>query len=315
MTLTISASRLKEENMSKPSLPILHVSGDDAQLPLPVIVARKWNFTLSLVETDDGIFYAVRDWIRGLTGVEDTRKLWNDMQRKGSLPRLSFSIRQFPYTAANGKTYQLDYATDKVLYLIAQYLRATQSRPALRAIKRFLAEAGVFADEVRRDPQNILISGAMTPDQAIEAAIEMYRAQGKDDKWIRARLEGKIKRNLFTAALNAAVADMLTPRHYAIATDDIYQGLWGRTAAYLKGELKLPKSASLRDHQPTLALHYQGIAEEVAAQKLGDRSEISWNEARSLVKTVAAFIGDQAQATSRLLKMDIATGKPLLTGG
>lgn len=106
--------------------------------------------------------------------------------------------------------------------------------------------------------------------------------------------------------------EILTRRHYAIATDDIYLGLWKRTSAHLKKELNVPKNASLRDHQPRLALHYQGIAEEVAAQKLGDRAELTWNEARYIIKTVAAFIGEQAQATSQLLQMDIATGKPLL---
>jgi hypothetical protein len=78
--------------------------------------------------------------------------------------------------------------------------------------------------------------------------------------------------------------------------------------------LELPKKASLRDHQPLLALHYQGIAEEVSAQKLGQREELEWNEAREIVATVAAFIGRQAQETSQLLKMDLATGKPLLEG-
>jgi hypothetical protein len=188
----------------------------------------------------------------------------------------------------------------------------TKVRPVLDEIKRFLAAAGAFVDEVRRTPDAFLLSGAITPDQAIDAAIQAYRAQGKDDNWIRARLEGKIKRSQFTAALAAAVLDMLTPRHYAIATDDVYKGLWGRTAAYLKRELDLPKSASLRDHQPMLALHYQGIAEEVSAHKLGQRQELAWDEAREIVQKVAQFIGRQAQETSEMMDMDLATGKQLL---
>jgi hypothetical protein len=152
----------------------------------------------------------------------------------------------------------------------------------------------------------------MTPDQVFEAAIEAYRAQGKTDAWIRARVDGKIKRHQFTNALAAAVSDVLNRSHYAIATDDIYKGLWGRTASYLKDELELPKKASLRDHQPMLALHYQGIAEEVSAKKLGERQELEWNEARQIVQDVAAFIGRQAKETSQLLQMDLATGKPLL---
>jgi hypothetical protein len=288
---------------------------DDRELPLPLIVAQKWNFPLAYVEYKDTLVYAIQDWIRGLTGTENPNRVWSDTKRSIKQIQLFDSIVPLPYKASDNKTYQVEHIDDKGLYLIAQGLRVTKSRPALAAIKRFLAEAGVFADNVRIDPQTVLTSGAITPDQAIDAAIAMYRAQGKDDRWIQVRIQGKIKRNMFTAALSAAVAEVLTPRHYATATDDIYLGLWGRTAAYLKGELHLPKSANLRDHQPMLALHYQGIAEEVAAQKLGDRSELSWDEARAIVKTVAAFIGEQAQETSELLQTDLATGKPLLASG
>lgn len=166
----------------------------------------------------------------------------------------------------------------------------------------------MIIDVIRRE--EITIIG--DPDAALDAVIQRYRELGRDDRWIQARLEGKIKCSQFTAALNAAVAEMLTRRHYALATDDIYVGLWKRTAAQLKHELGLPENASLRDHPPRLALHYQGSAEEVSAQKLGDRAELTWDEARCIIKTVAAFIGQQAQATGELLNMDIATGKRLL---
>jgi hypothetical protein len=297
---------------------LLTVSGeampDDNHTPLPLLVAKRWNFPLASHETDDGVYYAVQDWIRGLTGVEDVRKLWSKFQKSDVWNEMSTWGRPLPYKAKDGKTYKRDHTTDKGLYLIAQYLRVTEERPVLDEIRKFLAAAGAFVDEVRRNPDTVVLSGAMTPDQAIDAAIQAYRAQGKSDMWIRSRLEGKIKRQQFTTALAAAVSDVLNRSHYAIATDDIYKGLWGRTASYLKDELDLPKKASLRDHQPMLALHYQGIAEEVCAQKLGQREELEWNEARGIVQAVAQFIGRQAQETSQLLQMDLATGKPLLMG-
>jgi hypothetical protein len=52
----------------------------------------------------------------------------------------------------------------------------------------------------------------------------------------------------------------------------------------------------------------------VAAQKLGERQEVSWSEARAIVQHIAAFIGRQAKETSSLLGMDLATGRPLLGG-
>ncbi len=292
--------------MSNLTLPHFDTSSE-SELPLPLIVAQKWNFTLTYIDLEGIRWYALQDWVRGITGEEDVRKIISKMKNQTST-----SSRHLPYLADDGKTYEREYTDDKGLYLTAQYLRSTKKRAILDEIKKYLAASGAFVDLIRREPETVVTSGAIDPDQAIDAAIKAYRAQGKDDRWIQARIEGKIKRNRFTAALSAAVADVLTPRHYAMATDDIYKGLWGRTAAYLKGELGLPKNANLRDHQPMLALHYQGIAEEVSAQKLGTRQELSWEEARDIVKMVAGFIGRQAAETSQLLQMDIAIGKPLL---
>jgi hypothetical protein len=287
---------------------------EDNDTPLPLLVAKRWNFPLAYHETADGVYYAIQDWVRGLTQLQDIRHVWSQLQKQQKQSQTLVSNQRLNYTASDGKVYKRDFTDDKGLYLIAQYMRVTKARPVLEEIRKFLAAAGAFVDEIRRDPDAVVLSGAMTPDQAIDAAIQMYRAQGKSDMWIRSRMEGKIKRQQFTTALSAAVSDVLNRSHYAIATDDIYKGLWGRTASYLKEELELPKKASLRDHQPMLALHYQGIAEEVCAQKLGQETELEWHQARVIVQEVAQFIGRQAQETSQLLKMDLATGRLLLNG-
>lgn len=184
----------------------------------------------------------------------------------------------------------------------------------LDEIRRFLASAGAFVDAVRRDPEK-LIDGVSNPDKLLEAFIEYHRKRGKDDRWIQMRMDSKIKRNQFTGALVAFVQDALTPRHFATATDDVYKGLWGRTAATLKSELTLSSGANLRDHQPILALYYQGIVEEVCAQKLGQREELLWEEARAIIQTVAQIIGRQAKETGELLQKDLATDKPPVAQG
>ncbi len=283
--------------------------------PLPEIVIEKLDGEIAHIDTPEGKrLYSVRDWVYHVSASKNKNLSapWSDLKKaiaKHPEFKVSEFLRVLDIETPGGKQ-EMDFTDDKGLYAITQ--RMSDRSGMVRSVKQYLTEAGVFTDQVRRDPGTIFTSGAMTADQALDAVIEMYRAQGKDDGWIQARLEGKIKRHQFTSALQASVAEVLTRRHYATATDDIYLGLWKRTAAHLKQELNVPKNASLRDHQPRLALHYQGIAEEVAAQKLGNREELTWNDARYIIKTVAAFIGEQAQATSRLLNMDIATGKPLL---
>jgi hypothetical protein len=292
-----------------PLLPDEPLSADDT--PLPLIVAKRWNFPLAHLQTENGMYYAVQDWMRGLTGEDDTRKIWSYFKKQPAWSHMSSLTRRMPYLTSNGKKQQRDYTNDKGLYLVAQYLRITGDRPMLDEIRRFLAAAGAFVDEVRREPDKLAESVA-NPDKLLDAFIEYHRKRGKDDRWIQMRFESKIKRNQFTAALSEFVRDALTPRHYATATDDVYQGLWHRKAAALKSELGLPNNASLRDHQPILALYYQGIVEEVCAQKLGQREELWWDEAREIIQTIAKIIGRQAQETSELLGQDIATGRPLL---
>ncbi len=297
--------------MSKINLPGPTGNEKDKR-PLPLIVAEWWGFPLQYYIIEHVPYYAIQDWIAGLVSTDPLQasRIWTDLQRREKVQSAD-SIRTLPYLASDGKKYERDFATDKGLYLIAQRLRSTGNRPLLKAIKQYLADAGAFVDLVRREPEVLIDTGAIDPDQAIDAVIETYQRQGKDDKWISARLTGKVKRHQFTAALTAAIADIQS-WHYGAATNEIYVGLWDRTAAILKQELNLPVRASLRDHQPTLALAYQAIAEEVSARRLGERNEMEWDEARDIVREVADLIGLQADKTSKYLGIDLATGKPLL---
>jgi hypothetical protein len=298
-----------------------HDSGSD-DTPLPLLVAKKWDFPLAYHIVNGKYMYAIQDWMRGLLGEEDIRKIWNKFKAQKTWDQMSTTSRRLPYRASDGKTYPREFAPGENLYLIAQYLRVTRARPVLHEIRQFLAKAGVFVDEMRRDENLIVISSGMSADQMLDATAraaevtrKAYRKQGKSERWIDMRLQGKMRRDQFVTALGMAIAETLKRHHYATATDDIYKGLWKRTAAHLKKELALPKGASLRDHQPMLALYYQGIAEEISAEKLGQQEELLWIEAREIIKDVAAFIGNQAQATSQYIQKDLATGRPLLISG
>lgn len=190
----------------------------------------------------------------------------------------------------------------------------TAARPQLAEIQQFLAQAGVFVDEARRDPTQLLESLVYdNPDAALNAVIEGYKRRGKSMEWIKTRIAGKVNRIKFTAALKAAVAE-ITQDHYRVATDDIYLGLWQRTAAMLKREMAIPSNKSLRDGQPMLGLSYQSITEEMIAIRLEDRQVLTWREARAIVQMVTQMIGRQAKEASEFVGYDIATGKPLLKG-
>ncbi|GIK66460.1 MAG: hypothetical protein BroJett018_42540 [Chloroflexota bacterium] len=210
-------------------------------------------------------------------------------------------MSQLPIQTSSGK-YKIDFTDEHGLYALTQ--RMADRSSTVRQVKDYLARAGVIVDEIRRDPE-----------KGTEAAIEAYRRQGKNEQWIETRIQGQVARDHFIQALKAAVDIELREFHYGAATNEIYLGLWRRTAAILKEQMELPRHAKLRDHQPQLALMYQMIAEETASIELGDALYVSWDEAKRIVRSVAEFIGRQARATGKRLGIDIATGKPLLKSG
>jgi hypothetical protein len=52
--------------------------------PLPLIVAKRWNFPLAFVETTSGNLYLLQDWFRGLTGENDIRYILFAKSRRSS---------------------------------------------------------------------------------------------------------------------------------------------------------------------------------------------------------------------------------------
>jgi len=171
--------------------------------PLPLIVADKWKFKLSFHVVEGDHFYAVEDWIVGITG-SDVRKVqlsWAKLQKK-----LLILDLQLPHTAPNGRVYQKDHTDDHGLYLIAQNLRVTKTRPALRAIKDYLAKSGVFADNLRTNKDGARDRlrqelNAENPDKAMEDAVSGYQKQKRDDRWIDMRLKGIGHRLIFGSTL------------------------------------------------------------------------------------------------------------------
>jgi hypothetical protein len=272
---------------------------DTDERPLPLIVAERWEFPLRTGENDT--LFCLRDWIVGLTGSADPANLIRQMRNKGVISNNARKI--------NG----LEYLTDKQLYSVTQDIRTTKARPAVAAIKEFLGKSGAFVDQIRRDPvARAEVSASGDPDALINVAIDRYRKAGHDDRWIQARIEGIITRKQFITALGAAVR--FASKHlYRNGTEKIYQGLWDRTTAQLRGDLDLIAGDNVRDEFGEYALIYTRLAEKVASDKLRDVETVKEKVAMQIVFEAARLIHAQAQATSEALGIDLVTERPLLS--
>jgi hypothetical protein len=237
------------------------------------------------------------------TSENEARKYWNDTKKR--LKRDGFdvseNIRQLKLTAPDGKLRSTDCANAETCLRIVQSIPS----PKAESIRQWLAQVGKERIEETADPE-------IGVGRAQQRAIQSYQRQGKDDQWIATRLKGIDDRKAFTDALSRHVVDMVA-RDYATATNTVYTGLWGRDAATLKAQIGLSDKANLRDFQPQIASHYQGIVESSVALMLGEAQTATIQQAIEIINKIAKVVGIQASELGLLLGIDIATGQPLLS--
>lgn len=304
MTTTIDSNPLPQSGQ----LSLFNVDDYNDHRPAPERVAAAHGFALAFHEDADGDidhrWYAVQDWIRGVSHSDDPSKFWDAMKRRLKKAGVETSTwcRSLKYLATDGKTYKRDHAQAETLYAITQRMDA--NTPLRDAILRYLAKAGVRMDQYRRDPEKM-----------VNDAIASFKKQGKDELWIADRLGGIVERNEFTASLKRNIIDLIPSFHYGQATNLVSRGLWHRDTKQLRQEIGIKPSQNLRDFQTRQALHYIGIAEATISDMLNERQSMNWQQAMEIIELVSAAIGVQSDALGKLMGIDLATGKPLLTGG
>lgn len=254
--------------------------------PLPLIVASKWQFPLQHYEPNQDqpeYLYSVQDWIMGMGANKATaRKTW-------SMLRSNFESNtlKLPYKTAGGE-FQMDFATDKVLYAIAIEMRPMSKRPVLDEIRNYLVECGVKFDEIRRDETK---------------AAEFVDALNHHHK---TRLEGIVTRNELMDLINALYGKSFP---YAQFTDVENVGLFRRTAKQIRAKTGLKNA---REGMTTQAIAFCAIAESSCEQLLKGRGSVSIPEAFDIMRKITAPLGITVKQLEAQLGVDLATGLPLL---
>jgi len=202
--------------------------------------------------------------------------------------------------AADGKFYSTDVMNAEEILRLIQSIPS----PKLEPMKLWLASVGKERLDETTDPELGLF-------RAIGRIGDQYRGMGKSESWIEARVDGIITRKQFVEALKEAVLNS-PPTMYMEATEKLYKGLWDRTTAQLRGELKIDRKANPRDHFGEYALIYTRLAEKLTSEKLNDLETVTMPIAMEIVWSVAKMIGKQAQQVSKSLGYDLVTEKPLL---
>jgi hypothetical protein len=164
----------------------------DSEFYLPLKVAERFKFPLAHYIIDKKCVGHIQDWLTGLTGNSDkAEKTWGNFSRaysKGDteLPQPpSAYIQELPYLARDGKTYPANFASEYLLYALANYLRSTKARPQIAAVKAFLTASGVIVGEMVRDPETVGIKLLKIPDNQTtrKALKEIRRGTDNDLSW------------------------------------------------------------------------------------------------------------------------------------
>lgn len=283
-----------------------------ASQSLPTYVAQKWGFPLQQHEVNGTTFYSIKDWIAGLTGVHNHKAsdIWRDYQRRLGATG-SVVSNPLSYRATDGRTIQMDFTNDEGLYKLAVTLRVTKDRPLLRAIKDFLAKAGVFVDEARRDPETA------SEKLAIERRTKALQA-GKTEEWIVTREQSVVTRKQFVARIYGLVRNKEAfSTIIGAITNDEYKGIFAADVAGLRSRLGITSKENPRDHFSRIALAYTTIAEESIRIHLGNHSDkefVPIYVIQEVVRTLSDAIGVQANLIAKALGIDVVTGQKLVEG-
>jgi len=246
--------------------------------PHPLIVAARWGFKLSYVDQDgdkDHYLYAGIEWFRGLGG---DRSRWTRVKSK-----LLLSTQQLPFTAADGKTYQIDFVTQDDLYRIAMDMRQTAKRPQLKEIVAYLAKAGVLFDQFRRKPQKAIRTFEEIEDRKALCAAEKHS--------------------------HAAHAP-----NYGMLTNQTYQVLFGAAKSELCKHLGLnyTQSRNFRDQLSELARRAIQMSEAGAAAQMSAESGLSDMQQADIVRWYAAKLAPIAVEMAQQAGIDLLSGKRMI---
>ena len=237
----------KPEQISLPAVFDAH-SGDDR--PLPEIIIEQLGGHMDYVDTvDDKRLYCVRDWIYEISGSQNEQRAvpWSNL--KAAIAKKDgtkvFEIFKHLTVKTPGGMQSTEFADAAGLYLITQYMSNRTS--TIRGVKQYLADCGVFVDEIRKDPHGgAEVIQAFANDKDYRKLIADGFSPEEAQQWIINRQLGKDARKRLTAAWQQH--GVTEGKDYAKLTNTVNEVALGDTATRQKRDMQLRPTASLRDY-------------------------------------------------------------------
>lgn len=285
--------------MANNSLTQLSLFDNPDPRPLPLIVAEKWNFPLTHIEQTPMLFCAV-EWYKGLGGLKSN---WSTLKSDwlSTLEPVLIEVKR-----ERRKPEKLEFVTAKGLYSIAARMN-DKGRPQLDEIKRYLAAAGVFTDEARRNPEKVASSLMQVHRQRELARLQ---AAGYSNHEAVKRLETRIQGIDTLNELKTTIQQMCTeaPRFGQIINQE-YLGLYGYVARDLKTILG---AEAIRENLPRTQYLYLQTAESSLRDILLATDHMTSEQIAMMAYKICKGLGDQLREMCDMLGVHRVTGQKLL---
>jgi DNA-damage-inducible protein D len=224
------------------------------------------------VWVDEQWYFSVVDVIRILTDSSNANDYWYRLKKRES--ELSTICRKLKVKSDDGKMYPTDCAHTEGVFRILMSVPSPKAEP----FKLWLASLGKQA-----------IDEAENPELLTERQIELYRAKGYTEEWIKRRTQTiETRKELTDEWKQRGVKE---GQEYAILTATIAKGTFGLTPNEHK-ELKGLERQNLRDHMTPLELILTAFGEEITKQFTIQQDAQGFNESFDAAKQGGAVAGE-----------------------
>ena len=244
-------------------------------------------------EESETWWFSVIDIVQALTDSSNPRDYWFKMKQRVQLEdgaELSTFCRQLKMTAADGKQRLTDAATAESLLRIIQSIPSPKAEP----IKRWLAKVGYERMQEIADPA-----------RSLDRAREVWKQQGRSEKWIAQRMTGQETRNKLTDYW--ASHDIKPGTEFAILTNLIHQE-WTGVSVKAHKAMKGLKDHNLRDHMSEAELIFTALA-ELSTRQIAEAEAATGMAENSRAARQGGTIAKQARNA-----LEAKTGKPVVSG-
>jgi DNA-damage-inducible protein D len=207
------------------------------------------NRPIRSVEHEGEMYFSIVDIIGVLTDAAQPRTYWAKLKKKITDESQLLPIwKQLKLKSDDGKSYSTDCVNTEGVLRILMSVPSPKAEP----FKLWLAEVG---------KQTIVETE--NPELGFERMVELYKAKGHTEEWIKNRLQSIETRKLLTDEWQQR--GVKEQQEYAILTAIIAKGTFGVTPNEHK-EIKGLARQNLRDHMTPIELIFSALSEEATRQ-------------------------------------------------